>query len=59
MGVGAWLNTPPLTVDKAQEGEIKTLLRNANTELLYWRILAQDNNGNVEINEVRRIFISK
>ena len=59
MGVDAWLNELPLTLDKEQEGEIKKLLRSANTEFLYWRVLAQDSNGNVEISEVRRIFISK
>ena len=54
----AWLNEPSITLNRTQEGDIKTLLRNAGTELIYWRVLAQDSYGNVEMSETQRLFLS-
>ena len=44
----AWLNEPSVTLDKKQVNAIKGLLGdNNNSQLLYWRVLAQDSSGNL------------
>ena len=57
----AWLNEPSITLDRTQEADIKKQLLNTNEELqsLYWRVLAYDGTGNVEISKAQHIIYSK
>ncbi|MFC1843313.1 hypothetical protein ACFLZ5_00805 [Thermodesulfobacteriota bacterium] len=56
----AWLSELSITLDKKQVNEIKGMLGDYdNPNFLYWRVLAQDGAGNVEITETRHLVLTK
>ena len=58
--VDAWLNVTSITLEKLQKRELKGLLEDHdNPNFLYWRVLAVDRSGNVEISETRHLVVTK
>ena len=56
----AWLNKPSITLDKNQVSKIIGLMENEEAGpnyYLYWRVLAQDSSGNMEITEARHVVV--
>ena len=51
-----WLNEPSITLNKEESKDIKEMLE--DTQILHWRVLAQDTSGNEEISQARHIVVS-
>ncbi len=54
-----WLNEPSFALDTEQARDLNEMVRDKDANLLYWRVLAQDGTGNVEISKARHIIVSK